>query len=157
MSEQYIDGFREAVGSVARERMYLAFLDAPTLEMTRSFIADNLRENWPHVIALAEGNVVGWCGITSYNRPVYSHAGNLGVGVIKSFRGMGIGEDLIKTAIELAKLKGLTRIELQVRESNKPAIALYEKLGFSVEGLHRNAIFQDDQYENQLTMALLLT
>lgn len=156
INEQYIEGFREAVGSVARERKYLAFLDAPSLEMARAFVMENLREGWPHVIAVSEGRVIGWCDITSLRRPVFAHSGALGVGVLAPFRGQGVGEALMRAAIEKARSRGLTRIELTVREHNKPAIALYEKVGFQVEGFHRNAVRIDDVYENHISMALLL-
>lgn len=62
---------------------------------------------------------------------------------------------LMRAAIGKARTRGLTRIELTVREHNKPAIALYEKLGFQVEGLHRNAVRVDSKYENHISMALL--
>jgi ribosomal protein S18 acetylase RimI-like enzyme len=156
ITAQYIESFREAVGNVARERKYLAFLDAPSLEMAHEFVMENLKDNWPHFVAVIEGRVVGWCDITSLHRPVFSHSGSLGVGVLASFRGQGIGEALMRAAIEKARHRGLTRIELTVREHNKPAIALYEKLGFTVEGLHRNAVRIDDEYENHISMALLL-
>lgn len=158
INEQYIEGFREAVGSVARERKYLAFLDAPSLEMARAFVMENLREGWPHIIAVSVSadSVIGWCDITSLHRPVFAHSGALGVGVLAPFRGQGIGEALMRAALEKARSRGLTRIELTVREQNKPAIALYEKLGFQQEGLHRNAVRIDDVYENHISMALLL-
>jgi RimJ/RimL family protein N-acetyltransferase len=138
ITEQYIEAFREAVGSVARERKYLSFLDAPSLEMTRAFVMENLQEDWPHFIAVIENKVVGWCDITSLNRPILAHAGELGIGVLAAYRA-----------------KGLTRIELTVREYNQPAIALYKKIGFQQEGLHRNAVRIDHVYENYLSMALL--
>lgn len=156
INERYIESFREAVGSVARERKYLAFLDAPSLEMARAFVMENLHEDWPHVIAVNEDRVIGWCDITSLHRPVFAHSGALGIGVLAPFRGRGIGEALMRAAIEKAQLRGLTRIELTVREHNKAAIALYEKLGFKVEGLHRNAVRIDNEYENHISMALLL-
>jgi len=62
---------------------------------------------------------------------------------------------LIRAALNKAKAIGLTRIELTVRENNKRAIALYEKEGFLIEGLHRNAVRIDTKYENQISMALL--
>jgi ribosomal protein S18 acetylase RimI-like enzyme len=155
ITEQYIEAFREAVGSVARERKYLSFLDAPSLEMTRAFVMENLQEDWPHFIAVIENKVVGWCDITSLNRPILAHAGELGIGVLAAYRGKGIGEALMRAAIEKAKAKGLTRIELTVREYNQPAIALYKKIGFQQEGLHRNAVRIDHVYENYLSMALL--
>jgi ribosomal protein S18 acetylase RimI-like enzyme len=155
ITEEYIESFRSAVGSVARERKYLAFLDEPTIEMSRMFVEENLQGDWPHFVALSEGKVVGWCDITSLHRPVFSHAGSLGIGVLSSWRGQGIGEALMRAAIKKAQSRGLTRIELTVREHNKPAIALYKKLGFQIEGLHRNAVRIDNEYENHISMALL--
>jgi GNAT superfamily N-acetyltransferase len=141
ISEEHIESFREAVGSVAREGKFLAFLDAPSLEMSRTFVLENLQGNWPHVVAISEGKVVGWCDITSLHRPVFEHAGALGIGVL--------------APINKARAKGLTRIELTVREHNSPAIALYEKIGFVREGLHRNAVRIGNEYENHISMALL--
>jgi ribosomal protein S18 acetylase RimI-like enzyme len=155
ISEQHLESFRDAVGSVAREQKYLAFLDAPTLEMTRAFVLENLQDDWPHVVAVIEDKVIGWCDITSLHRPVFAHSGVLGIGVLAPFRGRGIGEALMRPAIEKARSKGLTRIELTVREHNKPAISLYEKLGFKAEGLHRNAVRIGNKYENHISMALL--
>lgn len=155
ISEKYIEGYREAVGSVARERQYLAFIDTPIAEKANAFVMENLKEDWPHFVAINDEKVIGWCDISSLDRPVFAHSGSLGIGVVSGFRGIGIGEALMRAAINKAKDKGLTRIELTVREHNKPAIALYEKLGFQVEGIHRNAIRIDNLYENQLSMALL--
>lgn len=59
-------------------------------------------------------------------------------------------------SIQKAEQKGLTRIELTVREKNKSAIALYEKFGFEKESIHKNAVCIDGKYENHLFMALLL-
>ena len=155
IAEEHIESFRSAVGSVARERKYLAFLDEPSLEMSRTFVLENLQGNWPHFVAISNGKVVGWCDITSLHRPVFAHSGALGIGVLAPYRGQGIGEALMRKAIEKAKALGLTRTELTVRENNKPAISLYEKLGFVVEGLHRNAVRIGTEYENHISMALL--
>jgi RimJ/RimL family protein N-acetyltransferase len=43
-----------------------------------------------------------------------------------------------------------------VREENRRAIALYEKVGFVVEGLKRKSTRIDGTYSNDLCMALLL-
>ena len=155
ITEEHIESFRSAVGSVAREHKYLAFLDEPSLEMSRAFVLENLQGNWPHFVAINEGKVVGWCDITSLHRPVFAHSGALGIGVLAPHRGQGIGEALMRKAIAKAKALGLTRIELTVRENNKPAISLYEKLDFVAEGLHRNAVRIGTEYENQISMALL--
>lgn len=54
------------------------------------------------------------------------------IAVKKEFRGSGIGEYLMKRAIERLKEKGKKEISLEVRVSNKIAQKLYEKLGFKI-------------------------
>jgi RimJ/RimL family protein N-acetyltransferase len=153
--ENHIEGYAVALDSVARERKYLGFLEGPSLESSRAFVLKNISENRPHFIALDKNIVIGWCDITSLSRPIYSHAGELGMGVLANYRGRGIGLDLIQAALVKAKSVGLTRIELIVREDNTAAIALYQKIGFAIEGLHKNAIKIDDDYINTISMALL--
>ena len=46
-------------------------------------------------------------------------------------RRAGLGEALIARAVERARERGCGRIELDVAESNRPAWALYERMGFS--------------------------
>ncbi len=111
--------------------------------------------NWPHSVAITEGKIIGWCDISALDRPVFAHIGSLGIGVLAPYRGQGVGKALMKTALQNAKLKGLTRIELTVREHNLSAIALYKKLGFEQEGVHKNAVYIDGKYENHISMARL--
>lgn len=155
ISQPYIEGFCKAVGSVSQEKKYLSFLEGPSLEMSRGFVLKNIEEGAPHFIAIIDSKVVGWCDITSQNRPIFNHSGILGIGVIQKYRGLGIGSALLKKAIEEAKFKGLERIELTVREKNLNAINLYKKFGFEVEGLKKRAVKVDGEYENIVCMALI--
>ena len=61
----------------------------------------------------------------------------------------------MKKALELAHAKGLTRIELMVREDNKRAIELYKAFNFKIEGVHQKSMLIDGEYHNQVFMALL--
>lgn len=155
IEEKHIEAFWTAVDSVARERKFLAFLEGPPIELTRDFVLEHIKEGWPQVVAMHEDQVVGWCDISALDRPVFAHVGSLGIGVLASYRGQGIGEALLSTALQMAQLKGLTRIELTVREQNKAAISLYEKYGFVKEGVHKNAVRIDGIYEHHIFMALL--
>jgi ribosomal protein S18 acetylase RimI-like enzyme len=58
-------------------------------------------------------------------------------------RGRGLGEALVNAALERARSRGCGRIELDVNDANAPALALYERLGFSsyVEELGGNNLF----------------
>ncbi|WP_454781847.1 N-acetyltransferase family protein [Legionella sp. WA2022007384] len=155
IQEKHIDAFWSAVDSVARERKFLAFLEGPPIESTKEFVLEHINNNWPQVVAMFDGKLVGWCDISPLDRPVFAHVGSLGIGVIAPYRGQGIGEALLSTALQMAKSKGLTRIELTVREHNQTAISLYEKYGFVKEGVHKNAVRIDGEYEHHIFMALL--
>lgn len=155
ITEEHIKGFWSAVDSVAREQKYLAFLEGPPINMTKDFVLENIRGNWPHVVAISDGEIIGWCDISSLNRPVFNHIGSLGIGVLAPYRGQGVGKALIMSALQKSKEKGLTRIELTVREKNKSAIALYKKFGFEKEGIHKNGVCIDGKYENHIFMARL--
>jgi RimJ/RimL family protein N-acetyltransferase len=156
IAEDHIPGFRQAVDVVARERKYLAFLEAPPIEGTEKFVLNNIKHGYPQFVVLSGGTVVGWCDVLPNRaRIIYSHCGTLGVGLLPEFRGRGIGRKLMQRTIGAAFAFGLTRIELTVREGNANAIALYKSLGFEIEGLHRNAVCIDGEYENLYSMALL--
>jgi RimJ/RimL family protein N-acetyltransferase len=155
IEERHIEGYWAALDGVARERKYLAFLEAPPLEVVRGFALRNIAENRPHFVAVEEGEVVGWCDIALLDRAAYAHAGALGMGVAAAHRSRGIGRELLRATLENAREIGLTRVELTVREPNVRARELYEKAGFAAEGLKRNAVRVDGRYENLVCMALL--
>jgi RimJ/RimL family protein N-acetyltransferase len=156
IAEEHISGFRAAVDFVARERKYLAHLEAPPLEETKRYILRNIEHGYPHFVVLSAATVVGWCDVLpNRSRVIYSHSGTLGIGLLPEYRGKGIGRQLMRRTIDAAFAFGLTRIELTVREANANAIALYKSLGFEIEGLHRNAVCIEGQYENLHSMALL--
>lgn len=156
IAEDHIAGFHAALDDVAREKKYLAFLEAPPLDKTAAFIRNNIKEDHPQFVALAEGKVVGWCDvIPAKDRPIHAHTGVLGIGILPAHRGKGVGRALMTATIDKARAKGLTRIELTVREKNLNAIALYKRIGFETEGLKKNAVRIDGVYENIYLMALL--
>jgi ribosomal protein S18 acetylase RimI-like enzyme len=52
-------------------------------------------------------------------------------------RRSGIGTRLIETVIEWAQARGAVRIELEVNEATRPAVALYQACGFTPTGQSR--------------------
>jgi ribosomal protein S18 acetylase RimI-like enzyme len=156
IAEGHIDGFHRALDIVARERRYLAFLEAPPIEATRSFVLDNIRRGHPQFVAVsAKSEVVGWCDVTPMSRPSQAHRGVFGVGLLPQFRGQGIGTKLTRSALAAARAFGLHRVELTVREHNTGAIGLYKKAGFEIEGVQRDAVLLDGVYENVVCMAVV--
>ena len=62
----------------------------------------------------------------------------MNVAVHPDYRRRGIGEKLCLALVEALKEKGNHCLTLEVRASNEPAKALYEKIGFQQVGLRKN-------------------
>jgi ribosomal protein S18 acetylase RimI-like enzyme len=145
--------FRIAVDGVAREGRFLASNEAPSLDAVTRFVHTNLEFGYPHVVALADGALVGWCDITPEGRPLKRHVGLLGIGVVESWRRRGVGAALLNAALSRAADAGFLRIELSVRADNAAAISLYRKHGFVQEGIKRFAIRVPDGFADVVIMA----
>ena len=156
ISEKYIESYYECLDAVARERQYLAFVQAPPRESVRKYVLSNIEKEIPQFVALSEAEVVGWCDITPMRHAGFTHCGELGMGVRNGFRRMGIGTKLVEQTVQKAKEQGIERVELEVFRSNLPAIRLYEKMGFVVEGEKQKARKLDGVYDNLVVMAMLI-
>ncbi|CAN5402300.1 GNAT family protein [soil metagenome] len=155
IAETHIESFHACLDAVARERLWLARLEAGPIEGLREFVGRNIASDAPHFVAIDDGRVVGWCDIVSSSIGPLKHRGTLGMGVLASHRGAGLGQRLLSAAIAKAESNGVTRIELEVRAQNTRAIALYRRLGFEPESTRRGAILIDGRYSHALTMARL--
>jgi len=59
--------------------------------------------------------------------------------------------------LELARRDGLHRLNLEVVAENRAAVRLYEKFGFKVEGVKKEAYLgEDGMYHDELVMGLIL-
>lgn len=76
------------------------------------------------------------------------------VGVREEYRGQRIGSALLKTVLNEARRLGAKSAFLEVRASNSPAQALYERCGFGVTGRRRN--YYSEPTEDALVMSLTI-
>ena len=148
--------FHSVLDSVARERRFLRLTEAPPLERSLKFIVGNIKSGNPQYVALDGDQLVGWCDICRSSEIGSEHCGALGMGLLKSHRGMGIGGNLLGATLNAAR-SHFERVELDVYASNTPAIALYEKAGFAHEGRRRKALVRDGIYDDILMMGLLFS
>ena len=155
IAEEHVAGLRACLDAVARERRYLAQVEAQPLERMAAFVQDSVKKNAAHYVALDEGAVVGWCDIFADLASAVAHCGGLGMGVLESHRGRGIGNRLLAATLAHARQQGLKRIELEVRTDNLAAIRLYERVGFVHEGRKRQRMCFDGVYFDTLAMGLL--
>src|SRR3990172_8658127 len=107
----------------------------PSVEMWRKRLAEP-PEGLISLVACVEDEIVGQLGLHTFpNRPRRRHVGQIGMAVRDDWQGKGVGTALMQAAIELAdNWLNLRRLELEGYTDNLPAIRLYEKFGFSIEG-----------------------
>ncbi len=127
-----------------------------TIEKLRDYLAD-----------AEEKNILFW-GIVI--RESDKHIGNIKIDPINHIHGLGeygimMGEKSEwgkGYAFEASRLVidyccetlNIRKLNLGVVEENVSAVNLYKKLGFIIEGLHRNHLVYNSQYHNSLRMAL---
>lgn len=152
---QDVDGFRACLDSVARERKYLAQVEAPPLEKVREFVAQSVENDAAQYVAVVGENVVGWCDVFAHWAYALKHVGTLGMGVQAEFRGQGLGRALLLKTLEHALKNEIYRVTLEAREDNVRAIRLYERVGFKHEGRAACALRFEGRFYTGITMALL--
>ena len=153
IQRRHIAAFHALLDAVARERRYLAFLSAPPLAQARRFVLNNLRNGCAQYVALDGERLVGWCDVVPRTQEALRHSGTLGMGVAATHRGQGIGGRLLDTTLDAAEAGGLSRIDLTVRADNLPAIALYQRKGFKLEGTLRRYLRVDGEWFDAHLMA----
>ncbi len=149
-----IDAIRQIV---AHPDVYRNTLQAPfpSLEKWQKRL-EAARERGFSLVAELDGEVVGHLGLHPEQNPRRSHVAGFGMMVKASHHGRGIGSRLLAAAIDLAEnWLNVTRIELTVFADNQPAIALYEKHGFRIEGTSPDFALRDGEYVSACHMARL--
>lgn len=115
------------------------------------------RDDFYPYVAVVDDTVVGQIGLETFSkRSRRKHAGTIGMVVHDDWQGKGVGSALMQAAVDMAdKWLNLTRLELQVYTDNVPALALYKKFGFEIEGTARQEAFRDGVYADSYYMARL--
>ncbi len=99
---------------------------------------------------VSEGGVWGYICMMH----VLDEAEVVRIGVFPPYRGLGLGERLLREGIARCAEMGAGEINLEVRQSNTAARALYEKLGFLPVGRRKN--YYPKENEDAILMKLIL-
>jgi len=154
------EGVLEQIKSVFVEREYtVTTIDDDmsdfTVDKEKEWVKRHIEEPG-HLLIVAEvdDRIIGSADLHNGNRKRTRHVGTLGITVIKDFRGLGVGEALMETLLGWASDNPLIeKISLEVLDINKPAIGLYNKLGFIEEGKKVKEIkLGQDSYADNILM-----
>lgn len=99
-----------------------------------------------YTVAVIGDRVVGYCGMWL----VLDEAHITNIALLPQYRGMKLGETLMRHVIETAKEHGAKSMTLEVRVSNTIAQSLYRKFGFQAGGLRKG--YYSDNHEDALVM-----
>ena len=99
----------------------------------KSFLDAFAVEENVYLVAKNGDKVVGYCGIWIS----YEDADLCNMAVLPEYRRQNIGQRLLEKGISFIGAKQVERLHLEVRESNRPAILLYQKIGFEPVGIRK--------------------
>lgn len=121
VSDEVVEAFGRLLPQLSRS--------APPLD------AQGLREvaTWPGnrlLIARVDGRIVGALALAMFPIPTGLRAWIEDVVVDEAARGHGVGAELTREAVRLARAAGARTVDLTSRPSREAANRLYERLGF---------------------------
>jgi putative acetyltransferase len=131
-------------------------LPYPSLETWRKRLAEP-EEGKYRFVAVVGDEIAGQLGLsTDPSRPRRKHVGGIGMAVRDDFQGRGVGTALLQAAVDMVdNWLNLLRLELTVFTDNEPAIRLYKKCGFEIEGSLRRHSFRAGHYVDVYYMTRL--
>ena len=97
-------------------------------------LSEELNNENSHFLVAYSDKVLGYIGV----QEVCGEAYITNVAVFNEYRKLGIGRKLLKAAADNAESRNCDFITLEVRESNKTAISLYESENFEIAGIRKN-------------------
>jgi RimJ/RimL family protein N-acetyltransferase len=155
-AQNYLDLLKE----LDQESAYMLF-EPDERSQTLTELEDYLKEltmsqTKTLLVIEEEGTLVGFVEVIGNELKRTRHRAGLVIGIRKAYQGKGLGKELLGQAIEWAKGSAIKRLELTVMAHNRKALWLYSRMGFSVEGIRKKAIYVDNEWRDEFYMSLLL-
>ncbi len=119
---------------------------------SRSSIEKELKNNFAiYAVAIENNKVLGYGGMWH----VVNEGHITNIAVHKDYRRKGIGQAIIEKLVEIAEEKEMIGLTLEVRKSNTPALELYKKNGFKLEGI-RPEYYEDNKEDAYIMWKYLI-
>ena len=129
---------------------------AHTAEVYRAWLTDSNHALW--LVESSPGNApVGFMVVAPPQLPLPDTAGDLElkrIYLLGRFQGGGLGKRLVAAAVAHSITAGAKRLLLGVYAHNQPAIAFYERAGFSKLGTRKFNVGGKDYDDNIMGMSL---
>ncbi|TRO51179.1 GNAT family N-acetyltransferase [Candidatus Bathyarchaeota archaeon] len=147
----------EALNSVIREGKYLYLNDEIVdMEEEHRWFERSVNAGMLYLIARVQGKVVGGASMDPQTDK-RAHVAQFGIFICDGYRNLGLGTEMLKEFIEIAKKRGFEILQLSVFANNTKALNVYKKCGFKEIGrLSRDIKFLDGRYTDRILLELPL-
>lgn len=116
---------------------------------TRGNFSDALGSGYLCRVDEADGDIRGYAILM----PAVDEAELLTIGVASTQQRKGLGRAMLLEMLDVARVKEMRRVFLEVRKSNVAAIALYRSAGFGEIGVRRGYYQNADGSDDAIVMA----
>lgn len=119
---------------------------------------ETMQKEGNSTILVAEVNdeLIGYLIAMGGNARRNKHSVYVVIGVLRHYRGTGIGTRLLSHLEDWAANHNIHRLELSVITSNEAGVRLYKKMGFEIEGTKRHSLYIDGEFVDEYYMSKLL-
>lgn len=118
-----------------------------------SLIRDSVEGQDFLLVAEADNKLIGYISAQKGRLNRIAHSAYIVVGILKDYRGKGIGTEFFKRLNVWAEESKVVRLELTVICENESAKHLYTNSGFEIEGIKRKSVCVDGTYLDEYYMA----
>lgn len=148
-----LDGMLELINSLVGESAEIARSRKVTREEEIGWLSSLIVRveigKTSFIVAEVEGNVVASSDVNP-QMGYESHVGTVGIVIKQGYRDAGLGTEILRTQIDLAKKMELRVLTLTAFASNKRAIHVYENVGFVQTGRTPRKHFKDSEYIDEI-------
>ncbi len=126
-----------------------------TLEEQKNIIKNKIKSKDPMFIVEVDDRIVGFLGGCKGRVNRCKHSLYIALGILKNYRYQGIGSKLMECLDRWAVENNIKRVELTVVCKNTPAINLYQKMGYKIEGTKKRSLLINGTFEDEYYMGKL--
>jgi RimJ/RimL family protein N-acetyltransferase len=153
-------GILDTIRSTALERSYI-LMDHynKKIESEKKYISGLDRNKNLLMVAVARENVVGCLAALQADSGQWestAHILHLGLHLKESYRGLGIGSEMLAYAEAWALERGFKKLEASIFTGNKRSLRLFDRAGFVEEGVRKLRVRVGNNYLDEVLVGKIL-
>jgi phosphinothricin acetyltransferase len=105
------------------------------------------------LIATINNEIAGWAALSNVSsRCVYAGVAEVSIYIDSAFRGMGVGDQLMKQLINESEKQGIWTLQAGIFPENKASIALHLNNGFRIQGTREKIAKMDNVWRDTVML-----